>query len=109
MKQTKTIHTQFKAHSYSLNGWPPEDAAGLMGWFQKQFDAVPPEHRASLRVRIDAYEDAYAYIEVSYTRPETDEEEALREMQEAARARRRVEDEKRTLAALKAKYENPTT
>jgi hypothetical protein len=109
MKQTKIVQTRFQEYGYSSNDWPPEDAAGFMEWFQKQFDAVPPEHRASLRIRIDAYEDAYAYIKVSYTRSETDEEEALRERQEAARARRLVEDEQRTLAALKAKYENPTT
>jgi hypothetical protein len=109
MKQEKQISKTIEQYD---GEWPPEDAAGFMAWFQKRLDDVPPEHRATARIDLDStsrYDSSYATIEFSYTRMETDEEEAEREQQAAAQAERHRAQELRTLAALQAKYGKPTT
>ena len=51
------------------------------------------------------YYDSHHY-EVSYYRPETEEEQLIREKMEADRDRSNVEREKRLLKELKKKYES---
>jgi hypothetical protein len=109
MKREKRISKTVEQYD---GEWPPKDAAGFMAWFQERLDDVPPEHRATARIELDttrSYEDSYAAIEISYTRMETDEEEAEREQAAAAKADLIRAQELRTLAALQAKYGKPTT
>lgn len=89
--------------------WPPEDAAGFLAWLQEKLSKIPPEHMASAKVEIDSassYEDShYASLEITYWRPETDEEmawrqEEIRRQEEMRRAR-----DLDLLAHLKARYE----
>jgi hypothetical protein len=104
MKQQKTIRKTVEQYDGER---PPNDAAGFMEWFQKRLDDVPPEYRASAHIELDSlmrYNSSYATIEFSYTRMETDEEEAEREQQAAAQAERRRAQDLRTLADLQAKY-----
>jgi hypothetical protein len=105
MKQEKRISKTVEKYG---SEWPPEDAAGFMAWFQKRIDDVPPERRATARIKLE-YALEYATIEISYTRMETDEEEVEREQQAAGRAWRRRAEELRKLAELQAKYGKPTT
>jgi hypothetical protein len=107
MKQQKTIRKTVEQYDAD---WPPEDAAGALAWFQQKLDCVPSEFRTTARIQIDSeesYGSSKATIEISYTRPETDEEEAQRKQQAAAKADRQRADELRTLAALQAKYGKP--
>jgi hypothetical protein len=104
MKKKKTIHKTVEQHD---GDWPPMDSAGFIAWFQQRIDAVPAECRASVHIELDCtmrYDSAYATIEISYVRLETDEEEAAREQQDAAQAERRRADELRMLAELQVKY-----
>lgn len=107
MKQAKHISKTVEKYD---GDWPPEDAAGALAWFQAKLDDVPQEFRGTARIGIDAtesYGSAYATIEISYTRPETDDEEAERERQAAARADRTRAEELQMLTALQAKYGRP--
>ena len=109
MKREKQISKHIGQYD---DEWPPEDAAGFMAWFHKRLDDVPPEHRATARIEIyseENYGSSKATIEFSYTRPETDEEEAERKREAAARAESHRAQELRTLAELQAKYGKPTT
>lgn len=107
MKQQKTISKTVNQYD---GDWPPDDAAGALAWFQAKLADVPLEFRSTARIEIDSeesYGSSKATIEISYTRQETDEEEAQREQQAAALAERRRADELRTLASLQAKYGKP--
>ena len=107
MKQMKTISKTVDQYN---GAWPPEDAAGALAWFQAKLTDVPPEFRGTARIEIGSEESdgsSKATIEVSYTRPETDDEEVEREGQIAARAESRRAEELRTLAALQTKYGKP--
>lgn len=104
MKQTKYISKTVLEHE---GDWPPEDAAGALAWFQTKLDDVPQEFRGTVRIVIGAtenYGSGYATIEISYARPETDDEKAERERQAAYRANNTQAQELRMLAALQAKY-----
>jgi len=109
MKREKLISKTIEQYD---GEWPPEDAAGFMAWFQKRLDDVPPEFRSTARIEIDStdsYGSSKATIEFSYTRMETDEEEAEREQRAANEADRRRTQELRTLAELQAKYGKSAT
>lgn len=71
-------------------------------------ESIPEEYRASASCEIDSvsgYEDShYAHIWVGYTRPATSEEIAESEALAAQRNRMREQEERATLARLKAKY-----
>ena len=105
MKQEKRISKHIDKYDRE---WPPEDAAGFLAWFQKLLDEVPPDRRATALIEIssiDNYADSScATIEFSYTRIETDNEEAARIGMAEASAKRLRAEELRTLAALQAKY-----
>ena len=107
MKLNKTITKSVEQYD---GDWPPNDAAGFLAWVQAKIDDVPQEHRNTLRIELDStsrYDSAYATIEFSYERPETDEEEAEREGRFAAQQERRRAEELRILAELQAKYGKP--
>lgn len=98
----------FYAERYDGAGWPPEDFHGFVAWFTEHFESIPSQYRDSARVELDSrahYEDShYASIEITYKRPETEDEEAQRLAAEKQRLGYAEAAERRTLAALKAKY-----
>ncbi len=109
MKQEKRVSTTIEQYD---GEWPPEDAAGFIAWFQKQLNDVPPEFRSTARIALGSltrYDDDYATIKISYTRMETDEEEAERENRAAATAAQLQAHELRMLASLQAKYGKSAT
>jgi hypothetical protein len=104
MKQNKTIIRTFKEYG---KDWPPEDATGLLAWFQSELDDVPAEFRDKARIDItseEVYESSKAIIEISYDRPETDEEMQERERFALAQQEQRRVSDLRTLARLQAEY-----
>lgn len=107
MKQDKRISKTVEQYD---GDWPPTDALGFFAWVQAKLDDVPEAYRSTFRIEVDntsRYDSAYATIEFSYVRPETDDEEAERERQAAAQQERRRAQELRTLAELQAKYGKP--
>lgn len=104
MKKMKV--ESFTVESYD-SYWPPEDAVGCVAWFQNLLEAVPQEYLHTAKIDIGnykEYDDAYAQIRISYTRPETDAEEAERERRERAAEEAARNRELQLLAQLQAKY-----
>jgi hypothetical protein len=108
----ETVHNGGK---YDNNDWPPVDPAGFMAWFQERIDRIPVECRQSAKIEFSSEGEYYGshspHIEITYLRPETDEQFASRVQREAQQAefdaRRKEQQERATLAALQAKYGKP--
>lgn len=71
-------------------------------------DSIPKQYRSKARCNIDSssgYEGShYAHIEVSYDRPETDDEVVTRLQDEATETMIRERNERAQLEQLKSKY-----
>lgn len=108
----ETVHD---GGEYDSNGWPPEDPARFMAWFQERIDRIPAEHRQNAKIEFSSEGDYCGghspHIEITYLRPETDDQFASRVQREAQQAefdaRRKEHHERATLAALQAKYGKP--
>ena len=102
----------FNGSKYEGDGWPPEDPAGFLAWFQERIERIPPEHRATATIEIGTqsgyYGDSSASLEITYKREETDEQFAARLARESQALRQREAQERHTLAALQAKYGKPS-
>ena len=111
-KKQMVQETVFNGSQYEGDGWPPEDPAGFMAWFQEQIERIPDEHRATAKIEIGIqscyYGDSSASLEITYQREETDEQFAARLAREEKAIRRGEDYERRTLAELQAKYGNPS-
>jgi trehalose-6-phosphatase len=106
VKQEKRISKTVEQYEAD---WPPSDAKGFMTWLQKIMNDIPDEYLSTAKIELGStmrYEDSYATITFSYTRMETDEEEAEREQRAAAEVELRRAREMRLLAELQAKYGN---
>ena len=100
--------TVFNGSQYEQDGWPPEDAAGFLAWFQKRISAIPAEHMAKAKVEITAqreyYDDVSTNIEITYLRDETDAEMQSRLAAEKRRKDAIEASERAMLAGLQQKY-----
>lgn len=80
----------------------------VIGWLNDLLQSIPSEFRGDAKCEIDSrsgWEGShYATIEISYRRPETDEEMVQRHAKERARIDVRAAEEIAALKALKAKY-----
>ena len=101
MKQKKIVRKTFEQYN---GDWPKLDASAFIDWFQNKIADVPDECRDSLTIDIDSGDGGYATIEFVYTRLETDDEEAIRELTDLSREARIREQELSDLARLQAKY-----
>ena len=103
--------TIFNGSRHEGDGWPPEDPAGFVAWFQERIDRIPAEYRSTATIELDTqsgyYGDSSVSIEITYRRPETDEQFAARLARDEAQKRSRMEQDRDTLAALLAKYGAP--
>ena len=106
MKQIITV-TVFNEEQYG-GEWPPENAAGAIAWLSEKVESIPEAFRSTAKIEFDSvggYEGSHhARIEITYTRPETDEEESDRMRVEEVRHQRQRASELDTLARLQAKY-----
>ena len=110
MKRTIAV-TLAEAEKYDA-GFPPEGAIEFSKWLGDLMAQVPAEHAETAKLEIDSigsYENShYATVSFTYTRPETDAEEAERlaaDMRAVAVQRSR---ELQQLDALRRKYEGGT-
>lgn len=105
MKKTIVV-TVFEQEQYD-GEWPPENAISAIAWLQEKIDSIPAVFRANAKIEIDGvtcYDSGYAKITISYTRPETDEEESERQNAENLRAAQQRQRDLKQLAELQAKY-----
>lgn len=94
-------------------GFPPEPYSDFLEWLDDLVKAVPAEDRNRVTIEFDStpsyYDSHYACVEVTYRRPETDDEWEARKMRVTAEWAAHEEAQKQkelaALAALKAKYE----
>lgn len=111
MRKEKIRVVVFDKEQYD-GEWPPSNATDFILWFQEKLNSIPEEHRPTARVELDShsgYEDShFVAIKIDYARMETDEEFAWRKAQTNEREREREMAERRTLAALQAKYRTST-
>lgn len=104
-KQNITV-TLYNDRAYSL----PSKVTDLKAWLDEKLAEVPAEFRDSADMEIcteDSYGDIYAQVTLTYSRPESDAEEAERLATQAQLAARRQALDLKQLAELKAKYETP--
>ena len=104
MKNTKIISKTISKYD---EDWPPSDASGFFAWFQAKLADVREEFRSTVQIDLSSnmdYDSDYATIKISYTRHATEEENVLRQQQDASNADSLRSYELRTLAELKAKY-----
>ncbi len=88
-------------------GYYCSSAAEFIKLIQDNVVSIPAEYRESAKVDFNMesdYGSEYCYLEISYLRPETDQEEAERIQREAARHELVKARELRELQALQAKY-----
>jgi hypothetical protein len=103
MKKKKIVRKTFEQYN---GDWPKLDASSFIDWFQSKIADVPDESRYSLTIDIDSSDSGYATIEFVYTRTETDDEEAIRELTDLSRESLIREQELKDLKRLQAKYGN---
>lgn len=84
----KVEHVVFRGSADSGDGWPPEDPAGFMAWFQDKINDIPEEHRADTKIELGIlsgyYGEATPEIEITYLADETDDQLGSRLKREAA-------------------------
>jgi hypothetical protein len=97
MRETKTV-TIISADPDDL----PKSLEEFIGWLQDKLDEVPPEFRAAARCEYCCSREFGGELEITYQRPETDEEVSGREryaqMVVADRVRRDVAELRRLIA-----------
>jgi len=94
--------------SETSRGSYPENLQEFAQWIQGKLDQIPERFQSCAEIEIDAYEsygDPYSKLTIEYRRPETDAEQAAREMIEQAKADEIRNLELATLEKLRAKYE----
>lgn len=92
--------------------WPtpgyPAHLVDAINWFQSKLEEIPVEYRETALCEIDSaggYEGShYGHIEISYVRPETDEEMASRIVRNEQREAAKRVEEIAALRALRARY-----
>lgn len=109
-RENVTVKLEDAPVSYGEGNGDEEMEVGLVDMIERLqacLESVPREYRDSAKVRIWASGDyASAYVEVNYTRPETDEEIAAKEEREKRYQLERERREREEFERLKKKYAN---
>ena len=91
--------------------WPSEKPAEFLAWWRAKIDQIPQEFLPSALVYItsscDHQGDHSPKIEITYSRPETSDEEAERLRREEIELAKRQRWERAEFERLKAKFEAP--
>ena len=108
MKRQQVQETVFNGSQYEGDGWPPEDPAGFMAWFQERIERIPLEFRSVARIDLgyqrEYYDSCTVTIEITYMHDETDEQMKGRIEREAAKKLEVKAKELSMLAQLQKKY-----
>ena len=88
--------------------WPGDLLKGFSDFLLEKISEIPIDFINNAKISIDTkghYSRNYPCIKISYERPESDEEMFMREDHDRKMSDFMKENELRTLAQLKAKYE----
>ena len=107
-KRRMVQETVFNGGEHERDGWPSEDAIGFLAWFQERIDRIPAEHQMTAKISLESqggyYGEHHAHIEITYQRPETDEQFAARlAREERERAYKAIEQERRERQMIDAR------
>lgn len=86
------------------SGYPPEGLAEVIAFLQEQLAAIPDAERPTAELTVSIDPDCSEW-EIIYERPETDEEQAQREIVERLHAQRAEARERANYLFLKRKFE----
>jgi hypothetical protein len=103
MNKTERVYS---SEQYDAS-FPPSNLKAFISHFVEIYNAIPDEYKDEAEIDIDtasSYDSYYAEIEVRYTRPETEQEYALRIGDEEARRMFLENQERAQLAILQARY-----
>ena len=107
LRQEKRI-TVVSAEQYDP-GFPPSPLLEFAAWLGAIIEEIPEEYRATAQIEIDSvgsyYDSHYGQVEVTYRRPETDEEWEARKQDVMSRVRAAEDQERCAYEALKQKFE----
>lgn len=99
---------QYDGGPIDFGGYSDGSLLRVIGALQVVLDSIPAEFRASARCEINStggYEGSHsAHVEVTYTRPETDEEVVARLEEQSIVAMMKEREGRAQLAQLQAKY-----
>lgn len=88
--------------------FPPTPLLEFQAWLEAMIEDIPEEYRGTATVEFDSagsyYDSHYAKVEISYYRPETDEEWAARRADVEARLAAQQNAERAAYEALKQKF-----
>lgn len=85
----------------------PSNFTEALSWLQEKLVSIPKEHRALAILGIDSYSEydsSYVRVEISFERPETDDEMSARIENEKQAVSTHEQRERADLARLKAQY-----
>jgi hypothetical protein len=102
-KEIKVVVFKDESCAYDL----PEKPQEFLAWWAEKFAIIPEEHKdtATVKCSTPSYYDTTQFeVEISYSRLETDEEEASRLKKEDDRRKFVENQELCQLEKLKAKY-----
>jgi len=89
------------------NSLPPENLGQLVPWLYYQLRSIPVEFHGSAKVEMiatESYGCPELSYEISYERPETDEETEARGNQDREREERQFRDALETIGRLRQRY-----
>jgi len=93
--------------SYGQKDWPSEKATEFIKWFQNKVDLIPSEYRDKAVIELTSstvWDSSVVDLTISYTRPETIEEQQAREFEAIRRQQQQESTERQTLTYLRSKY-----
>jgi hypothetical protein len=96
----------FSSEKYDAD-WIPDNLLKAISWLNAKLAEIPAEFRQTAELCIDAssfYDSATPSIEISYTRPQNDEDVREEEEQLAQSLARQQRDEMEQLRRLRIKY-----
>jgi hypothetical protein len=107
VRQEKTVEVT-KAEQYDPD-FPPAPIEEFLAWVKRMESRIPDEYRDTATFQFTSepsyYDSHYAKVEVSYRRPETDEEWAARKADVARRQADDARREREQYEKMKAKFD----
>ena len=107
MSNIKRDNIKIKVFCNDVNYEVPEEPDKFFSYFQDKLDLIPNEFKKTAKIEIEAesdYDSGRLYLTVSYTRPETNEEMAIKKKKEKDRKEFVENQELCKLEELRKKY-----
>ena len=90
---------------HQSDGFSPTKLADFIGWLQKTYIDIPPEHRHTAQIEISGSDDYGPCTTITYIRPMTEDEQAVYDKEIERQRRINEMRERATYEKLKAKFQ----